>query len=76
MPNDPEGAPRPVADPVSKALEQLVDAEPGCLYCRDPITYYDMIVGWPAADVVVAHFGCYAKAQNLVTNTARGEVLS
>jgi len=75
MQNDAEGAPHPVTDPVSHALEQLVDAKPGCLYCPDPITHYDMIVGWPAADVV-AHFACYAKAQNLVKDTARGEVLS
>jgi hypothetical protein len=75
MHNDTEGAPRPVADPVSKALEQLVDAHPGCLYCPDPITHYDMLVAWPAADVV-AHFGCYATAQQLVKDTARGEVLS
>lgn len=75
MQSDTEGVPRPATDPVSKALEQLVDASPGCLYCPDPITKFDMIVGWPAADVV-AHFACYAKAQHLVKDTAHGEVMS
>ena len=69
MQKDTEGAPHPVTDPVQQALEQLVDARPGCLYCGDHVTAYDMIVAWPAADVV-AHFACYAAAQHLVKQPA------
>jgi len=65
MHTETEGVPRPVTDPVSQALEDLVELAPACLYCNDPIHRHDMLVAWPAADVV-AHFGCYATAQHLV----------
>lgn len=75
MHNDAEGAPRST-DPVAQQLEQLVEAKPSCLYCNDTITAYDMLVAWPAADLV-AHFACYAKAQQLVKQqTADGGGLS
>lgn len=75
MPNDTAGVPNPETDPALQALEQLVEARPACLYCLIPISHWDMFVGWPAADVL-AHFDCYAKAQNLVKNTAIAEVRS
>lgn len=58
-------------DPVPELLEQLVAQPLRCLYCADPIHRIEMFVAWPAGGIV-AHFGCYAAAQNLV----RGEATS
>jgi len=71
MQTDTAGVPQPSTDPVPQALEQLLEAKPRCLYCPDPIGHFDMFVAWPAADVV-AHFDCYAKAQQLVKASAGG----
>jgi len=69
MHRDTAGVPLPQTDPVSQALDQLVELKPQCLYCGDELGSIDFIVAWPAADVV-AHFACYAKAQRLIKRPA------
>lgn len=57
--------PAAAADRAAHLLEQLVaGAGAPCLYCPDPILAGDMFVGWALLGIV-AHFGCYAQAQNL-----------
>jgi len=66
MQTAPEGA-GPFAlepEPVPELLEQLAAQHLSCLYCPDPISRFELFVCWPIAGIL-AHFGCYAKAQGL-----------